>query len=175
MSARKVHSFSRILVTLPMLVGATTLTAIAGDGVISNIEFCNNFSQDVAVAIAYPDPENDAWPARGWLQLSPGNCASYDPGFYVREFYYHAETDSYDLGNGKTGRMIWGSKGDKQLYVGDGDFDFKDAAKSTNEESQPAKFSRFISNSALLQGQYKASVTLEANGSVRSSIEAAGQ
>lgn len=89
----------------------TTLIAIAfticTTAAQATITFCNKVEHVVNVAIAYPQ-SNGSFISRGWLSLSPGECAPFDTALHVATFYFRAETPFYRNQAGHVTRDFWG-------------------------------------------------------------------
>lgn len=73
----------------------------------AEIIFCNQFGHVVNVAIVYPQTDG-SYISRGWLSLSPGNCAPFDTALHVRTFFFRGETERYRDANGRYMRYFWG-------------------------------------------------------------------
>jgi uncharacterized membrane protein len=107
-----------MLLAVPFLIGPVAPA-------LAEITFCNNFDSTIYIAVAWQ--EKSVWRSSGWLDLSPNECYVERVVPNATDFYYHAETDWIDIGQGKKSRHRWG-KG-KKFSVADEDFEFKKADK----------------------------------------------
>ena len=88
----------------------------------AEILFCNKFSHQVYVAIAYQQ-ESGSWLSRGWINLKTGDCSLFDSAIRVKTFYYRAESDPFRM-NGQRGKLIWGKSNRSFAINEDSNFDY---------------------------------------------------
>jgi hypothetical protein len=126
----------------------------------AEIIFCNQFAHVVNVAIAYPQTDG-SFISRGWLSLSPGNCAPFDTALHVKTFFFRGETERYRDAGGRYMRYFWG-KGRKFAMWENDNYQYYDAEqrvlKSTLQE--------FTQGPENENGDVSATVTFKEGGSV---------
>ncbi|MFT3731756.1 MAG: DUF1036 domain-containing protein [Hyphomicrobium sp.] len=108
-----------------------SLLLVGSSPASSHIIFCNEFTQEIFVAIAYEqfdrNGKHSGWIGRGWLWLRPGKCNDFDSALAVPEFYWRAETNLYQVGD-KMHRYNWphADGGDKYFWDLTEDFNLYD-------------------------------------------------
>jgi uncharacterized membrane protein len=98
--------------SLRLIAAVSGLIMLAPSAANADLIFCNQFTQLIYVAMAYQQ-QNGAFISRGWLNVDPGNCASFDSSLTLKGFYYRVESVPYRL-NGREVTETWGN--------GDGSF-----------------------------------------------------
>jgi uncharacterized membrane protein len=107
----------------------------------AKIKFCNNFKYALHIAIAYET--SNGWVSEGWTGVKPNSCYEDDDYSELTSFFYHAETDAIDTGNGDKTTWSWGNKRsfsvmNKPFKIPNADSQAKDARFA--EFSGPVKF-----------------------------------
>jgi len=85
-------------------IGAFSLPPSAAN---ADVIFCNKFEYRFYVAIAYRQ-QDGAFISRGWLNVDPEKCASFDSALTANGFYYRVESVPFRSG-GRTVTETWGS------------------------------------------------------------------
>jgi len=111
------------------ILRATVLAALSlmATQASADIVFCNKFPHQIYVAIAYPQVSGQ-WLSRGWMSLTPGDCAYFDSAIRVKTFYYRAESDPYNDG-GRRVKEMWGKSNRSFAIFEDTNFEYWDAAR----------------------------------------------
>ncbi len=118
---------NRIMVLLKAsgLAVAVLTLSLAGQSVLApdaraGLNFCNESSYDVEVAIGYKDAEG-GWISEGWWPLeSNGGCATVVEGDLSNRYYYfHAE--HMDVSGSWTGSYSFCTSSDAFTAIGDHD------------------------------------------------------
>jgi hypothetical protein len=91
----------------------------------AEIEFCNQFTQKIYVAIAYPQ-NGGSWLSRGWLEIPPKTCDFFDSALRVATFYFRGESVPYRSSTGQRVTDSWG-KGKSFAISEDSNFQYYDA------------------------------------------------
>jgi len=125
----------------------------------AGITFCNQFGHVVNVALAYPQTDG-SFISRGWLSLSPGNCAPFDTALRVKTFFFRGESEQYRDASGHTMRYFWGKGHQFAIWEND-NYQYYNAEqrvlKSTLEE--------FTQGPEADNGDVSATVTFKEGGS----------
>ena len=95
----------------------------SGSQAFAVIKFCNKFKYPIRFALAYPTV--NGWVSQGWTTVKPDGCEIDKRFSHLTGFYYYAQTEPIDTGDGKTSTWSWGNK--RAFAVKDGDFKFADA------------------------------------------------
>jgi uncharacterized membrane protein len=98
--------------SLRPIAAVSGLIMLAPSAANADLIFCNQFTQSIYAAIAYQQ-QDGSWISRGWLNVDPGKCASFDSALTLKGFYYRVESVPYRV----NGRQVTGSWGN-----GDGSF-----------------------------------------------------
>jgi|SRR5579862_2764799 len=143
--------------TAALLAAVSTLATTTAR---ADIVFCNQFAHVVNVAIAYPQTDG-SFISRGWLSLSPGNCAPFDTALHVKTFFFRGETERYRDTNGRYMRYFWGKGRPFAMWEND-NYQYYDAEhrvlKSTLME--------FTAGPEADNGDVSATVTFQEGGSI---------
>jgi hypothetical protein len=83
------------------------LSLLGAGAAHAEVLFCNQFGHVVNVAIAYPQT-GGTFISRGWLSLSPGDCAPFDTALHLKSVYFRAESERYRDERGQRTRYAWG-------------------------------------------------------------------
>ena len=123
-----------------LIAAAGGLATLAPSAANANLIFCNKFTEQIYVAIAYQQKDG-SWISRGWLNVDPGRCAYFDSSLTLNGYYYRVESAPYRL-NGHQAVEVWGDDGDGTFAIWDkNNFQYWNAqAKPLN--STMAKFTR---------------------------------
>ena len=92
----------RVVTTALLLLVALSSPALA------KLKFCNNFKYPIHIAIAYETSKG--WVSEGWTGVKPNSCYEDDDYSELTSFFYHAETDAIDTGDGNKTTWSWGNK-----------------------------------------------------------------
>jgi hypothetical protein len=145
---------------IPTLALVAAFSILGAASCSADVIFCNQFGQVVNVAMVYPQTDG-SFISRGWLSLSPGNCASFDTALHVRTFFFRGETPRYRDAGGRYIRTFWG-KGRLFATWENDNYQYYDAArrvlKSTLEE--------FIPGPEAENGDVAATVTFMNDGAI---------
>jgi hypothetical protein len=126
----------------------------------ADIIFCNKFEHAVNVAMVYPQADGK-FLSRGWLSLSPGDCAPFDTALHVSTFYFRAESEQYRGENGKPMRYFWG-KGRKFAMWESDNYQYYDAYRRVYNST----LQEFTQGPEAESGDVSATVTFQEGGSV---------
>ena len=66
------------------------LACFAATPALAGLNFCNQASSNVSVAIGYKD--NDSWTSEGWWTVAPGDCTTPVAGDLKNRYYYYRLT-----------------------------------------------------------------------------------
>jgi Protein of unknown function (DUF1036) len=126
----------------------------------AEINFCNQFTQKIYVAIAYPQ-DGGSWLSRGWLEIAPKECNVFDSALRVTTFYFRAESVPYRDSTGNRATDTWG-KGKSFAIWEDNNFQYYDAEhKVLNSTLKP-----FTSGPEGMTDGTKVTVTFTQTGSL---------
>ena len=144
--------------------------AAAGD--LIDIKFCNNYSDPIYVAIAYPQ-SSGGWVSRGWLEVPTGDCSFFDTALHLPMFYLRGQTEWYASGRRRRTREIWGGRGERSFAVVEssgGSFNYYTAeVHARGIPNEP--FLKFFGDGQLnLDNDMRATVTFNADGTVASNV-----
>jgi uncharacterized membrane protein len=125
-----------------MRVFAVILLLVAsGSPVFAKIKFCNDFKYAIHIAVAYETSKG--WISNGWTGVKPDSC--YEDTDYpdITTFFYHAQTDAIDTGDGNKTTWSWGNDRafsvlNKPFKIENAEYKAKDARFA--EFSGPVKF-----------------------------------
>jgi uncharacterized membrane protein len=125
----------RVVTTALLVLVASWSPAFA------KIKFCNNFKYAIHLAIAYETSKG--WVSEGWTGVKPNSCYEDEDYAELTSFFYHAETDAIDTGNGDKTTWSWGNKRsfsvmNKPFKIANADTQDKDARMA--DFSGPVKF-----------------------------------
>lgn len=126
----------------------------------ADIIFCNEFGHAVNVAIAYPQADG-TFISRGWLGLSPGNCAPFDTALRVKTFYFRGESERYRDANRQNSRYFWGKGRSFAMWERD-NFQYYNA----EERVLNSTLQEFTAGPEAESGDVSAKVTFSEGGSV---------
>ncbi len=91
------------------VVGAALLLLLVSwSPAVAKLKFCNNFKYPLHIAIAYETSKG--WVSAGWTGVKPNSCYEDDDYAELTSFFYHAETDAIDTGDGNKTTWSWGNK-----------------------------------------------------------------
>jgi uncharacterized membrane protein len=107
----------------------------------AKVKFCNNFKYALHIAIAFETSKG--WVSEGWTGVKPNECYEDDDYSELTSFFYHAETDAIETGDGKKTTWSWGNKRsfsvmNKPFKLDNADSQAKDARLA--DFSGPVKF-----------------------------------
>lgn len=140
----------------------------------ANIIFCNQFTQEVYVALVYEqfgrDGKHSGWVGRGWLWLRPGQCKDFDSALAVPEFYWRAETNLYQVGDKKY-RNNWPhtEHGDKYFWDLVEDFNLYDTDRRPTN-SKPT-LSSYKKSALSASGPIAVEITFTKEGEIATSYD----
>jgi hypothetical protein len=143
---------------LAVLIAAASVLPIAPAR--ADIVFCNEFGHVVNVAIAYPQADG-TFISRGWLSLSPGDCAPFDTALRVKTFYFRGESERYRDANGKNSRYFWGKGRSFAMWERD-NFQYYNA----EERVLNSTLQEFTAGPEAESGDVSAKVTFSEGGSI---------
>ena len=91
-----------------MRVFAVMLLLVAsGSPAFAKIKFCNDFKYAIHIAVAYETSKG--WISNGWTGVKPTPATRIPTIPTSRRFFYHAETDAIDTGDGDKTTWSWGN------------------------------------------------------------------
>ena len=140
------------LVAAVSIVGAATSRA--------DVIFCNQFTQVVNVAMVYPQADG-SFISRGWLGLSPGECAPFDTALHVRTFFFRGETPRYRDASGRYIRTFWG-KGRQFAFWENDNYQYYGAERRVLKST----LVEFTQGPEAENGDVSATVTFQDGGSI---------
>jgi uncharacterized membrane protein len=124
-----------------VVTAALLLVVASWSPALAKLKFCNNFKYAIHIAIAYET--SSGWVSDGWTGVKPDSC--YDSPDYseLTSFFYHAETDAIDTGDGNKTTWSWGNNRafsvmNKPFKIDTAEYKAKDARFA--EFSGPVKF-----------------------------------
>lgn len=141
---------------------------------MAHIRFCNQFSQEIYVAIVYEqfdrNGKHSSWLGRGWLWVGPGGCADFDSALAVSEFYWRAETNLYQVGD-KMHRYNWPheNSGDKYFWDVVESFNFYDVDKRPQHAN--SKFVAYTKSARSETGPISLEITFDKDARVSTSFD----
>jgi uncharacterized membrane protein len=80
-----------LTILIGLLFAATSTETKAQDEVTTTLQFYNNTGEDIFMAIAFFDKENDGWSSKGWWTVPSYKQFSLDLGDYTGRLYIHGE------------------------------------------------------------------------------------
>ena len=130
----------------------------------TNVLFCNHYRRAIFVALAYQS--GSGWNSVGWWPVSSGHCSPFTVPY--KRFWFRAETEWADLGDGRRVREEWG--GAKKLYIAyNGGFRYSQADRQ-HENSRLAGFDESVTWTG--DGYIRERVTISSDG--RNTIQTVG-
>ncbi len=117
-------------------VAALLLLVASWSPAFAKVKFCNNFKYALHIAIAFETSKG--WVSEGWTGVKPNACYEDDDYSELTSFFYHAETDAIDTGNGDKTTWSWGNK--RSFSVMNKPFKI-DSANSQAKDARLAEFS----------------------------------
>lgn len=78
----------------------------------ADLVFCNKFTHQIYIAVAYKQ-DGGGYISRGWLNVEPDQCSTFDTQLVADEIFYRAESVSFRDGRRRY-KETWGN--------GDGSF-----------------------------------------------------
>jgi hypothetical protein len=125
----------------------------------ADVIFCNEFGHAVNVAIAYPQTDG-SFMSRGWLGLSPGNCAPFDTALQLKSFYFRGESEQYRDDKGQRTRYFWG-KGRKFAMWESDNYQYYNAEQRVFRSS----LEEFTQGPEVVSGAVSVTITFREGGS----------